>query len=161
MDAVSFRCDAYGGLGEVRGIARLDPNGLVLQYQMRDAVLGVLRTATQTTLIPSPTIVGCDYRAGFLWLLPWIDLRVSDLGPVENIPSREGGRLRLRFAFADRRAARALVTGIQARRAEFRLTHFESELERMSGARAPAASSTPVAGNATPPTSSLPPRQSE
>jgi hypothetical protein len=78
---------------------------------------------------------------------------------VENIPSREGGRLRLRFAFADRRAARALVTGIQARRAEFRLTHFESELERMSGTRT--SSSAPVAGNSTPSTSSLPPRQSE
>ena len=161
MHAVSVRCDAYGGLGEVRGIARLDPNGLVLQYQMRDAVLGVLRTATQTTLIPSQTIVGCDYRAGFLWLLPWIDLRVSDLGPVENIPSREGGRLRLRFAFADRRAARALVTGIQARRAEFRLTHFESELDRMSGARAPASSSPPASGSVTPPGTRLPPQQSE
>lgn len=151
MDAVSFRCDAYAGLGEVQGIARLEAEGLLLQYQMRDAVLGVLRTQTQTTLIPARTIVGCDYRAGFLWLMPWIDLRVSDLAAVENIPSREGGRLRLRFAFAERRAGRELVTGINARRAEFRLSHFETELDRMTGGRRQPAAMPDVSRTSTPP----------
>lgn len=137
MDVVSFRCDAHLGHGEVQGIARLEDDGLQLQYQTHDAVLGVLRPDTYHARIPVETIVGCRYHAGFLWLRPWLELRVADMAPVANIPSRDGGRLSLRIRFGERHAGRAMITGIDARRAEFRLSRFENELDRMTGQRPP------------------------
>ncbi|MCK7595257.1 hypothetical protein [Pseudomarimonas salicorniae] len=135
MDSVPFSCDAFGGFGEIQGILRLDADGLLLQYQTRDAVLGVLRTGMKTTLVPLDTLVAAQYRAGFLWLSPRIEIRVSDLTAVADIPSTEGGRLRLKVAFSDRGDARKLAHMLGGRLAEQRLDRLQGELDKMSVAR--------------------------
>jgi len=44
MDTVPFHFDAYGGFGTLRGLARLDEQGLELQFNTSDALFGVLKT---------------------------------------------------------------------------------------------------------------------
>ena len=138
MDSVPFSCDAFAGFGEIQGIARLDSDGLLLQYQTRDAVLGVLRSGMKSALVPLDTLVGAQYRAGFLWLSPRIEVRVSDLSSVADIPSTESGRLQLKVAFSDRADARKLAHLLGGLLAERRLNHLQSELDRMSSAGSPA-----------------------
>ena len=139
MDSVPFSCDAFGGFGEIQGIARLDSDGLLLQYQTRDAVLGVLRSGMKSALVPLDTLVSTQFRSGFLWLSPRIEVRVSDLSSVADIPSTEGGRLQLKVAFGDRADARKLAHLLGGLLAERRLNHLQSELDRMSTAGSPAA----------------------
>lgn len=132
MDSVPFRCEAFAGFGAIQGIARLEPQGLLLQYQVHDAVLGVLRSAMKSALLPWPSLVDAGYRAGFMWLAPRIELRVSDMSALADIPSTEGGRLQLRIALGDRRDARRLTERIAARLTEQRLEHLQRELDRMA-----------------------------
>lgn len=134
MDSVPFSCDAFAGFGEIQGIARMQPDGLLLQYQTRDAVLGVLRSGMKSALVPVQTLVSARYGSGFLWLSPRIEVRVSDLSAVADIPSTEGGRLVLKVAFGDRGDARKLAHLLGGLLAEQRLNHLQSELDRMSSA---------------------------
>lgn len=138
MDSVPFSCDAFAGFGQIQGIARMQPDGLLLQYQTRDAVLGVLRSAMKSALVPVDTLVSARYGAGFLWLSPRIEVRVSDLSAVADIPSTEGGRLLLKVAFGDRADARKLSHLLGGLLAEQRLNHLQDELDRMSAAGSPA-----------------------
>jgi len=156
MDSVPFSCDAFGGLGEVQGIARLEQDGLLLQYQTRDSVLGVLRTGMRTAHVPIRTVVNARFRSGWFWLMPYVEVRVSDLQAVAEIPSSEGGRLKLRVAFGDRADARKLASLLGGRLAEFRLNHLQDELDRMTAGRPYQAP--PLAE---PPRSTAPPRDRE
>jgi hypothetical protein len=135
MDSLPFHCEAYAGFGAIQGIARLDGQGLLLQYQTRDAVLGVLRSGMKSGLLPLDSLVSARYRSGFLWLMPHLELRVSDLSMLAEIPSSEGGRLKLRVAWTDRSDARKLAHLLGGRLAEQRLQHLQDELDRM-GAKA-------------------------
>jgi hypothetical protein len=132
MDAVAFRCDPVGGRGAIEGVARIEDAGLVLQYQAFDAVHGVLRPGAFTATIAFPSLTAVRYQGGLLGLRPSIELQVADLDAVAAIPCPEAGRLLLLCSFGDRRAASALVKLLDGRRAEARLRHFESELDRMA-----------------------------
>jgi hypothetical protein len=147
MDSIPFHSEAFAGFGAIQGIARLDAQGLLLQYQTRDAVLGVLRSGMKSSLLPLNTLVSARYRSGFLWLMPHLEVRVSDMSAVADIPSTEGGRLKLRVAWSDRSDARKLAHLLGGRLAEQRLQHLQSELDRMGTAANPGGLST----RATPP----------
>ena len=163
MDSVPFSCDAFAGFGEIQGIARMQPDGLLLQYQTRDAVLGVLRSGMKSALVPVQTLVSARYGAGFLWLSPRIEVRVSDLSAVADIPSTEGGRLVLKVAFGDRGDARKLAHLLGGLLAEQRLNHLQSELDRMSSAGSPKASAAQRVSAAPPaaPPATATPRRAE
>lgn len=163
MDSVPFSCDAFAGFGEIQGIARVQPEGLLLQYQTRDAVLGLLRSGMKSALVPAQSLVHARYRAGFLWMFPRIEVRLSDLSAVADIPSTEGGRLVLKVAFGDRADARRLAGLMGGMLAEHRLNHLQSELDRMSSAGSPRRhAEPPLSPPAAPgPTAVRPPAQSE
>lgn len=143
MDSVPFSCEAFAGFGEIQGIARAQPDGLLLQYQTRDAVLGVLRSGMKSALVPAQSLVSARYRAGFLWMFPRIEVRLSDLSAVAEIPSTEGGRLVLKVAFGDRADARRLAEVMGGMLAEHRLNHLQGELDRMSAAGSPSRHAAP------------------
>jgi hypothetical protein len=151
MDSVPFHCEAFAGFGAIQGVARLEPSGLRLQYQTRDAVLGVLRSGMKSTLVPVESLVLATFRSGFLGLFPKIEVRVSDLTSIADIPSTEGGKLKLRVAFGDRDDARKLAHLLGGLLAEQRLDHLQNELDRMSSAGSPIqrSASPPPASSAT------------
>lgn len=134
LDSVAFACDAFGGFGQTHGLASPAADGLRLQYQTRDAMIGLLRSTTRHALVPLEAIVDLRFRYGFLWFSPRIELRVAELAVLTDIPGAEGSRLVLKVRRADREHARKLVHLIGSLLAERRLDHLQGELERMSRA---------------------------
>lgn len=132
MDTIPFRFESHGGFGEVKGLARLDEFGLELQFSTRDAVFRVIKSDMRSLRIPLDSLLSVRYSAGFLWLMPTIELRVRDLKVLEGLPESEEGRVKLRVKFAERHDARAFMRDLEAMRAHFRIQMLDRTLDRMT-----------------------------
>jgi hypothetical protein len=132
MDTVPFHFDSHGGFGEVKGLARLDEYGLELQFSTRDAVFGVIKSDMRSLRIPLEALLSVRFSAGFLWLMPSIELRVRDLAVLAGLPESEEGRVKLRVKFGERHDARAFVRDLEAMRTHFRIQMLDRTLDRMT-----------------------------
>lgn len=133
MDQFSFKFDAYGGLGEVRGVLQFDGEQLRLHYQVADAMLGAIRSKPREVVFPPEAVMDVTYSAGWFWLMPRVELLVSEVARIADIPLETAGSLRLHLPFAQRRVARRLVESLALACSERRLRRFDSELARMGG----------------------------
>ena len=113
MDTIPFHFDSHGGLGEVKGLARMDEYGLELQFSTRDALFGVIKSDLRSLRVPFDALLSVRYSAGFLWLMPSIQLRVRDLQVLAGLPESEEGRVTLRIKFGDRHDGRAGAQGAE------------------------------------------------
>lgn len=132
MDTIPFHFDSHGGFGEVKGLARLDEFGLELQFSTRDAVFGVIKSDMRSLRIPLDTLLSVRFSAGFLWLMPSIELRVRDLTVLTGLPESEDGRVKLRVKFGERHDARTFVRDLEAMRTHFRIQMLDRTLDRMT-----------------------------
>ena len=132
MDAVSFHFESHGGLGEVRGLARSDEGGLELQFTARDAMFGLVKSAPQSLRVPLEALSSVRYRAGFLWLMPSIEIRVNNARVLDGLPEAEGGRIVLRLRFSDRRDGRAFADELEMMRSHYRIALLDARLDRLA-----------------------------
>lgn len=132
MDTVPFHFDAYGGWGEVHGLARLDELGLELQFSTRDALFGVIKSGTRSVRIPVESLLSVRYFAGWFWLFPRIELRVRDLIVLKGLPECDQGKVTLSLALGDRQDGRSFAADLEAMRAHRRIQHLDRALERMA-----------------------------
>lgn len=132
MDSLPFVCIPRIGFGEVHGVARFGIEGVDLQFQLHDPVLGVLRPELHETRIVVAAIAAIEFRPGPLWLKPSIELRLSDMGAVAAFPRSEDGWLQLRVGFRDRGPARRAVEQMRLYCSDQRYRQLQSEIERLS-----------------------------
>ncbi len=150
MDTLAFHFDAYGGWGEVKGVAGFDEHGLLLQFTTSDALFGVLKSGLREVRLPIEALRSVQYRAGFLWLMPAIELRVRELSALKDLPESEQGRLRLRVAFRDRHEAREFAQELDRWRSLRRIAELDRNLDRLGvggAASAPGHAATPAGGH--------------
>ena len=120
---IPFRiANLYQGLGEIEGRLRAHEGVLLLEYRMKDAVLGVLRSRVKELRIPFDDIEDIEFHNG--WFRKRITVRARGLRSFADIPGAEGGTLVLVVARRD--AARALA-GI----ARVRLLQSEQRLRAL------------------------------
>lgn len=132
MEQFSFKFDAYGGLGEVRGVVQFDGQRLRLHYQVADAMFGALRSQPREVEFAPEAVIEADYRAGWFWLMPRVELQVSEIAKITDMPLETAGHLRLSIPWAQRRTARRLVEGLALAASERRYRRLDAELARMT-----------------------------
>lgn len=133
MDQFSFRFDAYGGLGEVRGVLQFDGELLRLHYQVADAMLGAIRSKPREVVFAPESVLEVSFSAGWFWLMPRVELQLSEVGKIADIPLETAGLLRLHLPFGQRKAARRLAASLALACSDRRLRRFDAELARMGG----------------------------
>jgi hypothetical protein len=152
MDVVPFHFDAYGGLGTVQGLARLDEYGLELQFSTRDSLFGVLKSGQRSLRVPLESLLSVRYSRGWFWMMPRIELRVRDLSMLRELPESEQGRVTLSLSFRDRHDGRAFAADLELMRSRHRTLQLDRMLDRMvsaSTAAAPATDNVPAANAST------------
>ncbi len=132
MDTVPFHFDAYGGFGEVKGLARLDERGLELQFSTSDALFGVLKSGQRSLRVPLDALLSVRYSAGFCWLFPKIELRVRDLAALKGLPESDEGRVSLNLKFRDRHDGRAFAADLDLLRSRRRIAQLDRALDQLS-----------------------------
>jgi len=104
----------YGGLAEYHGMFRDEGDHLVLEYQSKDAVIGVLKSDIREVRIPRDLLASLTFRKSWLGLKMELVVQTTRMEPVADVPGMTPGRLVLRVARTDWAAAEKLV-------ADFRL----------------------------------------
>ncbi len=132
MYSVPVKCETHGGFGEMRGMLHFDGRRLLLQYQTADSVFGLLRSQPREIEFSLDTLVDARYSAGWFWLRPNIQLRLSDFHTVAQLPSTEAGHVQLSVRWSDRRDARRLIENLAMICAERRYLRLNEEINQMT-----------------------------
>ena len=121
-----FINDLYGGFAVARGVLRSGPEDLVLEFNTKDNVVGLLSTGVKQVRIPIAEIesIRLQQRLGRATLR----LRTMSMASVVDIPgySEEGASLRIARRY--RNDAKALVSEVDLRIAELRLDELDQQL---------------------------------
>ena len=83
--------ETYGGLAEADGIARFDGRNLIVQFEIRDIVFGVVTSGVQEIILPVEEIATVHFKRG--WFGGRISIRSHRV--VEEIPQQRGGEFTL------------------------------------------------------------------
>ena len=117
MTVVPFELDqTYGGLAETHGLVSSTDAHLNVQFQSRDAVVGVIKSDINQLKIPLQEIASIGLRKSWLGLVNELEIQVSNMQSVAAIPGMTQGRLVLSIARRDREAAEALVSEVHGSR---------------------------------------------
>ena len=117
--------DAAGGFVEARGFLRLEETGLVLEYQSRDGVFGVIRSPVKRMLIPIAELDSVRLRAGLFRTR--LVLQSRNLQTFEGIHGAWQGELKLKLRRRDRKEARRLILHVSGLIADCTLARLEED----------------------------------
>ncbi len=130
MSVIPFSLDdVYEGFAECEGIARFENDVLVLEFQTRDAFIGVVKSAATHVELPLDAIGDVSVEKRF-WKTHLV-IRATRLDAIESIPTSRRGEVKLRIKGEHRELAHDLASEISLRLGERRLAKLEEERNRL------------------------------
>ncbi len=109
------------------GLLRLEGRSLLLEYELTDRTLGLLRSELKTVRLPLIEVDELTLKPG--WRFDVLQIRVSTLRVARNIPGHDCGIIQLRTHKRDRQLAQRLlqtVSTLQSAKATERLENTPS-----------------------------------
>lgn len=107
-----FESEDMAGFAVVLGSIQAMNHGLRLEYRIRDAIFGTLRTKVRTVEIPYEQIVRMEFRSGpFKGKLAIIG---NSLSSLQNFPGSETGRIEVKVKRTDYELAQQMLDRIHA-----------------------------------------------
>jgi len=104
---VGFTSTDSTGMSQTRGIASIEGEKLMLEYQTMDAFLGLLKSSIKVVEIPVQDLSNIRLEQR-LWNADLV-LQGKNIRVLKNAPSSSAGKLRLRINRQSARAASELV----------------------------------------------------
>lgn len=152
---LKVRAEAFQGFADVQGMLVFDGGSLRIDFQTADALFGVLRSAPKQLEVPLASIDAVRTGAGWFWLMPWIEIELSDFKLMTQLPGAQDGSWRLRVRWSDRQALRRFASALAfARSGDL---HQRLNVGLDAAAEVPAMPEPPPAA----PAQRTPPRQTE
>ncbi len=111
--------DAYSGLASVQGMIRFEPKQLVLEYQVKDNIVGMLKSGTKELRIPFENLNELTYKVN--WFISRLKLHVNSMRILGEFPVGKDGIITLRINRKQRQTAREIVSQVNLRLSELRL----------------------------------------
>jgi hypothetical protein len=123
---IPFRIsNAYQGFAVVNGLIKTTGDALILQYETKDSLVGMLKSGLREVRIPFKELAGIDLKAN--WFRTTLVIRTKDMTPLQDLSSSRPAEVALKLERKDRQSAKGLVTAL-------RLSVAESELRRLNSA---------------------------
>lgn len=145
-----IHAETHAGFGEVGGMLSFDGQDLVVEFQTRDSLLGLLKGKPQTLRVPLHAIDEVLTGRGWFWLLPWFEIALNDFRLLTELPGAEAGRWRARVRFKDRLALQRFASAVSFARAQ--ALHARLTADLPAHADAPPIAELPPAPPVSPPT---------
>ena len=102
--------NAYQGLAVVNGVLQTSETDLVVEYETKDAVVGMVKSGIKQVRIPGNELSTVVLKAG--WFRTRLFIRTRGMAALAGIPGNEAGQVVLRIARKDRKAAQALASAL-------------------------------------------------
>ncbi len=120
------------GSGTLSGVLLLDGGTLCLQYQTMDWHQGAQYPNARELRLTPEHVVHIEFRQGFLWSAPSIEIQSSDFATLATLDADQSGHLSLRIRGSHRRTARALVAELRSAQAEARYRRWSRDMDRLA-----------------------------
>jgi len=113
MHAVPYHYDElYGGLADCQGLIRVDGKDLCLEFQVKDSVIGALKSSVKEVRIAIRELSSARLERRWFGLVNKLLIQASRLEPVKDVPGMNQGRIILGIARRDRLAAEQLIADL-------------------------------------------------
>ena len=99
--------DLFAGFAEGKGLAKVNPSELVLEFVVKDTVLQVFKSGVKEIRIPRSEVDVVRFKRG--WFGGKVHIRVKSMKWLADLPSCDNGEVVLHVARRDRDQAAAFV----------------------------------------------------
>ncbi|GAB1537534.1 hypothetical protein NUACC21_01790 [Scytonema sp. NUACC21] len=122
--------NVYQGFAEANGIAKASEAGLLLEFQIKDGLVGVLKSDIKEVTIPIQEIFSVELQV--IWFITRLIIRTKSMVTVSDVPGNKAGQITLWIAPKHRQVARELVTTLKLSMAEKELDGLKEEIAQLS-----------------------------
>jgi hypothetical protein len=119
--------DLYGDFAEANGIARLEDDTLVLEYQTKDSILGIIKSDVKIVRIPLLKLSSVRFEKK--WFKNFLFISAQSMATLADVPGCEQGTLRLTISKKYRALAEQFSAEAELRMAELNLKNLDSDME--------------------------------
>lgn len=116
----------YQGFGEDGGVLRATPEGLTLEFEVKEALLGLLKSGVKEISIPMREIASVTLKKG--WFRTRLIIRATHLKTLREVEGNQGAEITLRVSRKDRALADELVAMLNLRLCAQDLKKMEESL---------------------------------
>jgi len=110
--------ELYSGLATVQGLVSLEQDDLILEFQIKDGLVGVLKSQVREVRVPLRELEAITLEKK--WLSLGLVLKAYRIRTLLDIPSSEAGRVVLKLTKRDEAVAIQLVNHVQVKLSEHR-----------------------------------------
>ena len=114
-----FIDQVYQGFATARGLASMTADGLTLEFEVKDAVVGVLRTGPRQVHIQIDQLGSVELITG--WFTTRLRIRTRTMAALSALPGDHTDCIQLGVKRQDREKAQALASAIALRLSQRRL----------------------------------------
>jgi hypothetical protein len=100
--------EVYQGLAKAEGIMYTDEKALILEYEVKDSMFGVIKSDPKKLVIPIALISNVRFSSNFL--LSRFKFDVNDLKLLSKFPGAKEGRVKLAIKRRNKEAGFALAS---------------------------------------------------
>ncbi len=127
MDSIPVRFpEIYQGLADAEGMLRISEDDLTLEYQVKDNLLGVMKSAVSAAVIPFDHIDEVDFRSNFLRTI--LNIRVDSMQIVDDVPGAKQGIVSLKIARRYKKEAALIAHEASIRSSQSKLDKLEGDM---------------------------------
>ena len=105
--------EVYGGFGQVSGLVSLEKTGVKLEFQAKDSIFGVVKSAVKEMILPFDQLERVAYKKGFLGIGAKLVFGVRSMKLLEAIPHNDELELRLSVKRKHAKAAAQLIWDLE------------------------------------------------
>lgn len=115
------------GLMEHIGQITCHRDRLVIEFEKKDAILGLYQTAIETVEVPLELVLSLELKRG--WFFTKLTLAARKIKAIEELPGRDGRDWTVTIRKKDRQAAADLVSVANMQLSELRLRMLDTPFE--------------------------------
>jgi hypothetical protein len=115
MNAVPFQISGvFGGFGECHGLLKHEGKFLILEFQIQDNLVKVIKSGIKSVEIPLADIARVSLRRRWFGLSNSVEVQLSRMDLAEKVPGMKHGRIALAIYRHDVQLANELIEDIQS-----------------------------------------------
>lgn len=120
---IPFELDVYEGLAECQGILYLKENSLVMEFQTKDSLFGVIKSKIKKINLSVRDIINVDYKKSIFKTR--LSFFTKSLIVAEKFPGAQKGEISIKLQKKDREKCECLVSKLNLMIAEAKLEDIE------------------------------------
>jgi len=119
--------DLYADFAEAHGIIRLEDDTLVLEYQTKDSIVGIIKSDVKIIRLPLLKLSSIKFEKK--WFKGYLHINAKSMMTLADVPGSEHGTLRLVISSKYKTLAEQLSIDADLRIAELNLKNLDTDME--------------------------------